>query len=1570
MLIATIELNSQTAVWGDKFSGSNSDVSTSVITDKDGNIYLVGNFWSTTLNFNNGKSVTNSGSINGFIAKFDKDSICQWATSINSTSQATTSKIVVDGNKNIFIAGTFRNVNVTFNNGKFLPITLNSDSYLAKYDSNGVCQWAESISGDFNDYANNLAFDNYGNIYVAGSFNSITLTFNNGISVSNGSQFECFLAKYTSSGLCDWALTFDGDIDDFLTGMVADSIGNLYLTGYFRSEELVFNNGISIENTTMDYEDIFVTKYNSSGVCQWATRLSGTGTDFSGGIDVDSFGNIYLSGYFNSDTLRFNNNKELTGYSGNNNIYLAKFNNSGACQWAEKIIGASISNQASLVSVDNYGSPIIGGYFDSQSLDFNNGISLSEVGNQDAFFAKYDKNGRCEWAELVGSSEYDELAAITIDNSNYIIIAGHSEGNSLALNNNITIQGGQSIWGFFAKYSNPHFIDNSPSISTNSISEITKTSAKTGITFTYQGNKDILSKGLVWSDETNPKIDDPNDAKYTGTPDSADFEYTITGLSKNTEYFARAFVVIDSDTIYGNEQNFTTLNDTLPIINTTNITSITKISASSGGTFTVKGNVDILQKGVCWSTLQNPTVTDDFTDNGSDSTDFNSNLTQLVVNTTYYVRAYVIIENDTIYGNEISFSTLNKEYPSISTFVPYQTTKNSSTSGGIFINQGDYEIIQKGVCWGINLNPTLNDSFTNDGMDSTNYASYLTGLTPETEYWVRAYVIIENDTIFGNNYNFITGNYDNPVIMTSNITNLTYNSATSGGVFTQEGDLPILQKGVCWSTIQNPTINDNFTNEGADSSNYVSQLSNLIDDTNYFVRAYATTQKGTFYGNEITFKTDTIINPQITTAPISNIKINFAISGGVFDVVGDLPIIQKGLCWATNTIPTISSYKTEIGSGSLDFTDTIRTIPLCNSQKYLVRAYAITQNGVLYGDTVSFNSISHNVDFHPEYALNFYSDSLLNLNKIAIDKNSNIYAYGTALGNDSIYLNNNKNLKLTPLKENDFIAKLDTNGNAQWIRKTNVVTNGVPDTERHLKIDSSNNFIISTNYSAIPPSFWGWKTAGYLAKYNSSGNLIWETSIKGNYVDQNFIGGDVVLKDFVVDSENNIYVVGNIKEVDTIFFNNNISYLLNYFIRYFYVAKYDSNGICQWANVSVADSTEFYKLSLGIDSKDSIFLASTIFTLDLKYKITLQNISHYDGNLNWRNSYTSDFYTEIHDLEIDNSDNIYISGYYPRSVQGLNLTNPFWGHNVSYIAKFSNNGNVQWANNISTGNYESHNQLTKDNNGDIFICSSGDSLAFTQSSCGNFTPGDYSNNPNPFLLKILSDGKFDVITQLKGDSTDQITSIAFHKNSLYASGFTLSDTLDFNSGIKLFKKDTQDGFLAKFNIGIDTPDTLNIPLATGWNLISSFIIPDESSMDSVFQDIANEVLIVKNGKGKIFVPSYQINTIGDWNMQHGYQVYSTTNTNLQIIGIPVEPESTNISLNAGWNIISYLRSTELSSPTGFASITDNSNLLMAKDSKGKIYVPSYNINTIGNLKPGDGYQIFVVQADTLIYPSE
>lgn len=158
-----------------------------------------------------------------------------------------------------------------------------------------------------------------------------------------------------------------------------------------------------------------------------------------------------------------------------------------------------------------------------------------------------------------------------------------------------------------------------------------------------------------------------------------------------------------------------------------------------------------------------------------------------------------------------------------------------------------------------------------------------------------------------------------------------------------------------------------------------------------------------------------------------------------------------------------------------------------------------------------------------------------------------------------------------------------------------------------------------------------------------------------------------------------------------------------------------------------------------------------------------------------------------------------------------------------------------------------------------------------------------------------------------------------------------------------------------------------ITLNAGWQLISSYIQPVSSNLDSMFQQIKTDLIIMKDGSGNVYWPAFGVNSIVNWQSILGYQIKMQNNRVLNITGNQITPETTNISLPQGWSMIGYLRSAPMAVDTALNSITNN--IIIVKNGKGQVYWPAYGINSIGNMNPGEGYQIKLTSAANLLYPA-
>lgn len=157
--------------------------------------------------------------------------------------------------------------------------------------------------------------------------------------------------------------------------------------------------------------------------------------------------------------------------------------------------------------------------------------------------------------------------------------------------------------------------------------------------------------------------------------------------------------------------------------------------------------------------------------------------------------------------------------------------------------------------------------------------------------------------------------------------------------------------------------------------------------------------------------------------------------------------------------------------------------------------------------------------------------------------------------------------------------------------------------------------------------------------------------------------------------------------------------------------------------------------------------------------------------------------------------------------------------------------------------------------------------------------------------------------------------------------------------------------------------TLN--LISGWDLISTFIIPYDPNVAVVFAPAASNMIIMKNGNGSVYWPAFNLNQIINMVLGEGYQVNMSATDTLQIEGLYKEPELHSMVYPAGWSIIGYLRLAPASIDTMLSSII--SGVVIVKNGNGQVYWPLFGLNMIGNMIPGKGYQIKMLSAQSFTF---
>jgi Secretion system C-terminal sorting domain/Beta-propeller repeat len=357
-----------------------------------------------------------------------------WSKNIGGFNKDEVNAVTTDNSGNIYMTGKFVQDTLIFGNDTLISKGYD-DFFISKFDAAGNSLWAKSAGGHNIDGGVSVATDVNGNVYATGTFYNDSIVFGNDTLISSTPNF--FVVKYDSLGNLLWVRSprLINNANATICKIKTDNNSNVYITGGCWGAFVLGNDTINLSMPRA----VFVIKYDSSGNLIWSESAGITFGDVKGkGVDIDGNYNVYVCGYFSGNSLLFPN--DTLTQSGNTDMFLVKYDSSGNELWARKQDNGGVNiDQANTVAVDNYNNVYIAGYFYSPSLQFST-YTLLNTGIYDIFIVKYDSIGNVIWAKSAGSANQtntgDMATSIVMDkNNNKFYMTGFFGGPNITFGN-------------------------------------------------------------------------------------------------------------------------------------------------------------------------------------------------------------------------------------------------------------------------------------------------------------------------------------------------------------------------------------------------------------------------------------------------------------------------------------------------------------------------------------------------------------------------------------------------------------------------------------------------------------------------------------------------------------------------------------------------------------------------------------------------------------------------------------------------------------------------------------------------------------------------------------------------------------------------------------------------------------------------------------------------------------------------------------------------------------------------------------------------------------------------------
>ena len=420
--------------WARSVGERGQDYINSVTLTSDGGYIVGGTFSYYDINLGNGVTLTNDAGQDGMLIKYSVDGEVELAKAIGGSNNDEITSVAETSDESYIVGGNFGSSiklgeYTLTNNGSY-------DGMIIKYENielnNPIVTKSEEIGESGSDNINSVSATSDGGYIAGGSFNSTSIQVGE-YTLTNNGESDGMIIKYDREGKIEWVRNIGGNRGDYIQSVSSTSEGGAIVVGYFESRSIHVGEYILTNNGSADG---MVIKLDSTGEVEWTRNIGGNRGDYPQSVSSTSEGGAIVGGYFYSESIQVGdytlmNNSNSTSYLDG---MVIKYSSTGEVEWA-KSIGGSISDHVTSVASTSDGGAIVGGYFESESIQVGE-YTLTNSGHQDGMVIKYSSTGEVEWAKTTGES-CDYLYSVAETSDEGYLIGGTGVNGGIIIKYNM-----------------------------------------------------------------------------------------------------------------------------------------------------------------------------------------------------------------------------------------------------------------------------------------------------------------------------------------------------------------------------------------------------------------------------------------------------------------------------------------------------------------------------------------------------------------------------------------------------------------------------------------------------------------------------------------------------------------------------------------------------------------------------------------------------------------------------------------------------------------------------------------------------------------------------------------------------------------------------------------------------------------------------------------------------------------------------------------------------------------------------------------------------------------------------